>query len=102
MVAPIEIERVIQVRVTGEIDVAGANLLERVLDAPVGVPLALLVVDLSQVTFLGVAGLEILARAQVQARQTGTRVCVFSGVPAVERALSLLAMWQPELDNCAA
>jgi anti-anti-sigma factor len=90
MAVAIDVERVIQVRVSGEIDSSTVDHLERALETYVDIPPAVIVVDLNHVTFLGVAGLRILARAQDRARRTGTRLCVLSSEPAVARALSLL------------
>jgi anti-anti-sigma factor len=78
------------VRAIGEIDAHTAPLFERMLSPGSGPPPATLVVDLHGVTFLGVAGLVILAKAMDLAHHNGTRLCIHSSTVAVDRALSLL------------
>jgi hypothetical protein len=65
-------------------------LFERMLSPGPGSSPAMLVVDLHDVTFLGVAGLVILANAMDLAHHNGTRLCIRSSNVAVNRALSLL------------
>jgi anti-sigma B factor antagonist len=78
------------VRAIGEIDVYTARLFERALAPATGTAPAVIVVDLHGVTFLGTAGMLILARARDRARREGTRLHVLSSTPAVDRALSLV------------
>jgi anti-anti-sigma regulatory factor len=65
-------------------------MLDRALAPRPGIPPVLLVVDLREVTFLGVAGLLVLARTREWNRRTGTRLQVVGDEPAVRRALSVL------------
>jgi anti-anti-sigma factor len=90
MIVPIEVERVIQLRVSGEIDLSTVDLLGRALEPYVEASSCMVVVNLDRVTFLSIAGLEILARAQDRARRAGTRLRVLSSEPTIERTLSLL------------
>jgi anti-anti-sigma factor len=90
MIVPIEVEKVIQVRVSGEIDSSTVDLFGRALEPCVDASPTIVVVNLDRVTFLSIAGLEILARVQDRAQRAGTRLCVLSSEPTVDRTLSLL------------
>jgi anti-anti-sigma factor len=91
---------VIHVRATGEIDTGTAPMLERALAPRTGVLPLLVVVDLREVTFLGIAGLVVLARTREWARRTGTPLLFVSGGTAVRRALSVLEAVLPACSRC--
>lgn len=91
---------IIHVQVAGEIDTASAPMLDRALAPRAGVLPVLIVVDLREVTFLGIAGLVVLAETREWAHRTGTRLQFISGGPAVRRALSLLDTVLPVCDRC--
>jgi anti-sigma B factor antagonist len=77
--------------VVGEVDTFTAPLLEACLHSQLSRPdLRRLVVDMTRVTFLGVAGVSVLARASHRCRGRGPRLVVRSGGrPAVLRPLLL-------------
>ncbi|GHF33921.1 anti-anti-sigma factor [Amycolatopsis bartoniae] len=67
------------VHVRGEVDSASAPKLTEVLVARLRGTLRTLVVDLSEVDFLGAAGLSTLLYADLLARQVGIELCVVTG-----------------------
>lgn len=85
-----DVRGVVRVRAIGEIDAYSAPALERALAPQPGPPPAALLVDLNEVTFLGVTGLLVLARTREWTHRAGTRLRVLSSNSAVDRALALL------------
>ncbi len=78
------------VAVRGDLDTATAPYLAALLDDRLWAHPRRVEVDLSEVDFLGVAGLRVLTRAAFQAGQTGTDLRITTGTnPAVRRALSV-------------
>ncbi|WP_414938207.1 STAS domain-containing protein [Amycolatopsis sp. cmx-11-51] len=75
--------------VTGELDTATAPLLRRNLHQPL--PVCTLI-DLSRVTFLGVAGLRVLEAAAAQAQSERRRIGLVTASPGVLRILRLFAV----------
>ena len=83
------------VHVVGEVDTLTAPALRAQLQAQV-VAAGLLVVDLSEVTFLGSAGLAVLVATKDDAERAGTRLRLVCGTRIVTRALEatgLLALF---------
>lgn len=74
--------------VGGEIDGDSLSRFTEVLDRRLNSMLAMIVVDLSAVTFLSISGLEALAAASLRARTNGTSLRLVVGTtPEVRRAL---------------
>ncbi|MET9002446.1 STAS domain-containing protein [Amycolatopsis sp. Hca4] len=72
----------------GDLDSATAGHLATLLSDRLWATPERLVVDLSEVDFLGVAGLRVLLHAALQAQEGGTELLVVTGTnPAVRRAL---------------
>lgn len=92
MVVPVAVAKVIRVCVSGEIDSSTVDSLVRAIEPYLGVSDAMLVVDLTGVTFLGTAGLSALARAEEHVRGVGSRFCVVSATAAVQRSLAALEL----------
>jgi len=77
--APVALGRVV-VEVVGELDTFTSPLLELCLHSQARRPgVRRLVVDLERVTFLGVAGVSVLARADRRCRRHGARLVVRTG-----------------------
>ncbi|WP_410592507.1 STAS domain-containing protein [Amycolatopsis sp. lyj-23] len=76
------------VTVRGELDSATAADLAALLSDRLWATPARLAVDLSEVDFLGVAGVRVLLHAALQAEQAGTEFLVVTGTnPVIRRAL---------------
>lgn len=75
------------VHVTGDLDMLHAPRLDALLAPRLTSTLRMLVVDLSQVTFLGVDALRLLATAHHHAESQGKSLRLVAGPPAVDRAL---------------
>jgi len=74
----------------GDLDSATADDLAALLSDRLWAAPEQLVVDLSEVDFLGVAGVRVLLHAALQAEQSGTGLLVVTGTrPAVRRALQV-------------
>jgi anti-sigma B factor antagonist len=79
------------VRVSGELDLAGAPELERGLDNGLtGARLA--VVDLRQLTFMDAAGIHVIVEAHDRAVRTGRRLVLIRGHAQVTRLLDLTGL----------
>ncbi|MBC9724839.1 STAS domain-containing protein [Streptomyces sp. TRM68367] len=86
------------VEVTGEIDVATADLVAEHLDAATARPEPDVLVDLRSVAFFDCSGLRLLCRAGARAERHGGRVRVVCGTPRIRRLLrasGLLARFPP-------
>ena len=81
----------VQVRVVGELDLVTAPVLDRHLAGALG-RRALVVVDLSAVTFLDVRGINTLVSANAAATESGTRLVVRGAGPHVRRMMSLCGL----------
>ena len=81
------------VHVVGEIDTLTAPVLRAQLDEHLPV-VPLLVLDLSDVTFLGSAGLAVLVGAKDDAENRGCRLVVVPGSRIVKRALEATGLLQ--------
>lgn len=85
--------RTVLVRVSGEVDLSTARRLDELLQSRIGGEVAEVVVDLSGVTFISVAGLNSLLRAQLLADASGAHLTVDPGRSrAVRRLFTVLPM----------
>ncbi|MFJ9630630.1 STAS domain-containing protein [Streptomyces sp. NPDC101175] len=75
------------VEVSGEIDMATADLVVEHLDAATAVAEPDVLVDLRSVEFLDCSGLRVLCRAERRARERGGRLRIVSDGPRVDRLL---------------
>jgi anti-sigma B factor antagonist len=75
------------VEVSGEIDMATADLVVEHLDAATAVAEPDVLVDLRPVEFLDCSGLRVLCRAERRARERGGRLRVVSDGPHIDRLL---------------
>ncbi|MFD9701135.1 STAS domain-containing protein [Lentzea sp. NPDC059081] len=82
----------IRVRVSGEIDASTVDMLARAIEPHLDISNARILVDMSEVTFLGTAGLRALARAEHHARRVGSELHLVGPTTAVRRSLALLEM----------
>ncbi|MGK3201761.1 STAS domain-containing protein [Amycolatopsis sp. MEPSY49] len=85
--------RTVLVRVSGEVDLSTARRLDELLQSRIRGAVDEVVVDLSGVTFISVAGLNSLLRAQLLADAAGARLTVDPGRSrAVRRLFTVLPM----------
>jgi anti-sigma B factor antagonist len=75
------------VEVSGEIDMATADLVVEHLDAATAVPEPDVLVDLRPVEFFDCSGLRVLCRAERRARERGGRLRLVSDGPRIDRLL---------------
>ncbi|MEV0739376.1 STAS domain-containing protein [Streptomyces sp. NPDC050549] len=75
------------VEVSGEIDMATADLVVEHLDAATAVVEPDVLVDLRPVEFLDCSGLRVLCRAEGRARERGGRLRIVSDGPRIDRLL---------------
>jgi anti-anti-sigma factor len=80
------------VTVAGELDFSTAPRLAAVLETRLESAVKTVVVDLSAVTFIGSAGLEVLAQAHLRASLTGRAVRLVTGSHCVDRALHITGL----------
>lgn len=78
---------VVVVSVSGELDGLRTPRLEELLTSRLKAVVDIVVVDLSQVSFLGVQALSLLTRAHRYAQARGIALRLVTGPPAVQRAL---------------
>ena len=76
------------VRVTGELDIATTPQLERTLRGPEA-QAQLVVLDLTELTFIDSSGVHAIVDASVRARDAGRRLIFLRGSSAVDRMLEL-------------
>ena len=81
------------VRADGELDVATALELERIVRDAV-IRARLLVLDLRNLTFIDSSGVHVIVDACVQAEQASCRVVVIQGPPQVQRIFALTGLDQ--------
>ncbi|RCW45822.1 anti-anti-sigma factor [Halopolyspora algeriensis] len=74
--------------VAGDLDLATTPQLERLLWPRLNSTVSALVLDLGEVTFLGLTGLELLANAHTYAAHRGIPLCAVNRNHAVDRALA--------------
>ncbi|MFX0573630.1 STAS domain-containing protein [Nocardia nepalensis] len=75
--------------VGGEVDYLTAEILRQSLLGALPTAGAVVVIDLSQVTFFGVAGLRVLMAARSWIGCTGRRLQLITGPPCVDRLLEV-------------
>ncbi len=75
-------------RVTGDLDLDTAPRMAELLWSRLRTELPAIVIDLREVVFLGVAGLELVSAAHAHAQQHGIVLVVVSSTRAVDRALA--------------
>lgn len=73
----------------GELDLAGAPVLRRALDALTRTPGERLVLDVSQLTFIDASGIRAVARVRARLLDEGADAVVRHPQPAVRRTLEL-------------
>jgi anti-sigma B factor antagonist len=78
------------VRVCGEVDLLTAPILRSELHHQLDWPPSVLVVDLTQVRFLGVSGIEVLIEVRERALRTATLLRLVHNTRAVARPLQIL------------
>jgi anti-sigma B factor antagonist len=86
--------RVVRLSLSGELDIANATALELELQHAEARRPPVLVLDLSQLRFLGVAGLRAILDAARRARNDGRQVVVSNPVPHIVRLFELTAIDQ--------
>lgn len=74
----------------GEIDIATAPAIRRLLMAAISGRDVRLTVDMSGVTFIGAAGIGVLVAAANRAREAGGRLSLLAPSPQVQRLLDIL------------
>lgn len=79
--------RSIVIHVSGALDDVTTSRLREILDPQLSSVAETVVLDLSELRFLGVAGLELLARARRRAGRRGIEIRVVDGPVCVDRAL---------------
>ncbi|MFI6172548.1 STAS domain-containing protein [Nocardia sp. NPDC051052] len=82
-------EQVTLCALAGEVDFYTADQFKNQLIGSLNTAAPLVVVDLSQVTFFGVAGLHVLIEAQAWAGHTGRRIRLVTGPRCVDRLLQV-------------
>lgn len=80
------------VLMSGEVDAATLGEFSMHLNAGIGRAVRVLVVDLSQVTFLSIRGAEVLAEAQWRAGHDGVEIVLVTGRRAVDRTLAVTGL----------
>jgi anti-anti-sigma factor len=85
-------DRVAVVGLAGELDLAGAVVLERELARLEADPLAALVLDLRELEFMDSSGLRAIALAMQQAEASGRRFALVPGAAQVMRVFEITRM----------
>lgn len=75
------------VRIAGELDASTAPRVQELLAPRLSSTIEVVILDLSGLRFLGVAGLELLAHARRRAASRAMMVCIVDGPVCVDRAL---------------
>jgi anti-sigma B factor antagonist len=75
--------------IRGEIDMGTEQLIQNALSAELATKPHLLVLDLTDVEFMGSTGLNLLVRNYLRARDQGTRLAVVAGQGFVRRVLAV-------------
>ena len=73
----------------GELDIATAPQLEEAVSEATSLPVAELVLDLRELTFMDSTGLRALAQANLKAEQAGTALSIWRGSHQIERVLEI-------------
>ena len=84
------------VRLAGELDIATAPLLKETLHAsrPDALRAQLVVLDMRRLEFIDTAGVHVITEAGIRARQTGGRLLLVRGPPAVDRLFTLTSSYE--------
>lgn len=77
----------IVVHIDGELDASTAPRLHELLAPRLSSAVETVIVDLSGLRFMGVAGLELLSHTRYRASSRGITICIVDGPVCVERAL---------------
>jgi anti-anti-sigma factor len=77
------------VRVTGELDLAGAALFESEIDSPEVGARAIVVLDLSELRFIDSTGLRVIFSAHARLIERGQQFAVTKGSEQVQRLLTI-------------
>ena len=85
-------ERGVILRLTGELDVTGKDLLESAVGAALRSRPPMLTVDMSELTFMDCAGAMVLRRAHEALAARQSRLLLIGARPIVVRLLSLLGL----------
>jgi anti-sigma B factor antagonist len=75
--------------IRGEIDMGTELLVQNAVSAELATRPHLLVLDLTEVVFMGSAGLNLLVTSHLQARDQGTQLAVVAGQGLVRRVLAV-------------
>jgi anti-sigma B factor antagonist len=86
--------RIVRLRLSGELDMSSATSLEMELQAAETRQPSVLVLDLTQLRFMGVSGLRSILYAARRARREGRELVVTNPVPHVVRLFELTAIDQ--------
>lgn len=73
----------------GEVDMHSAEVLERALERAADARPPVLIIDCTQISFMGTAGLYCFLRAHKRAATTGSRVVVRNMAPLVRRTFEI-------------
>ena len=82
----------LRIRIAGDLDLAAAPELERVLERASGDGYGRLLIDLHAVEFMDSTGLQALMRAKEAADRNGYRLTLSYGSPQIRRLLEITAM----------
>jgi len=80
------------VALTGELDVAGATLLEQEIDRVIADEVRTLVLDLRELDFMDSTGLRLMVLADDRARTEGRSLRLVRGKPDVQRVFEITRM----------
>jgi anti-anti-sigma factor len=83
-----------RIALKGELDLAGRERVEHALEQAEGLPVALVVLDLSELTFIDSTGLEVILRAARRARESRRRLVVARPSLYIRKLLQLTAIDQ--------
>lgn len=82
----------IRLALQGELDIAGAAMVERELERIEGTEPATVVLDLRELAFMDSTGLRIIVAADARAREQGRRLVIVRGPDAVQRIFHMTRM----------
>ncbi len=88
------------VHLSGELDLAASEQLERTLAAP-ELQAQLVVLDLRELAFIDVAGTRAIADASTRARRDGRRMVLLRGTPDIDRLFTLAGHPGVEISDVA-
>ena len=76
--------------VMGELDIGTADILRRAIDGVRGTEVALLLVDLRELSFMDSTGIRILLELAADSARDGWRLTVVKGPPQVQQLLEMM------------